>query len=407
MLISRGRISAAACALACAVFTRSAGAQQSFPQTLNWGSGLVDIPVAWVSPVTGDFAFNYSGTVLDLAGATPTTGRTRVNSQGSFALSLLGRAELGVALYSDNPEWGLFGRALLVDSRDFRGQPGLARWMPSLAVGVRNVGPYKRSDRFGLGYDVYPTGPDDGHVADAVHQNFNTANTVYVVATKAFSLDHAGSAALPHTTVSVSLGYGDGLFTDDGGLGDAYASHATGGLFGGVAADIAASPNTTVSLMVENNAWEYNAGVAVDYRGVRAGAYAREIGSGSPVLGGSGADVYNSTAFAFTLGWRGNLLGVMHGGMLRDRATQLERELTVLHGEISLREERLAKLQLDVTRYEAQELLALEDRRVQAADELRAEYETLQRLKERLRELEEGIASATRVSSSGGKRPPR
>ena len=35
-------------------------AQQDYPQTLYWGSGLIDIPVAWVSPISGDFALNYS-----------------------------------------------------------------------------------------------------------------------------------------------------------------------------------------------------------------------------------------------------------------------------------------------------------------------------------------------------------
>ena len=35
-------------------------AQQTYPQTLYWGAGLVDIPVAWVAPLSGDFALNYS-----------------------------------------------------------------------------------------------------------------------------------------------------------------------------------------------------------------------------------------------------------------------------------------------------------------------------------------------------------
>ena len=41
--------------------TTSLRAQQEFPQTLYWGSGLIDIPVAWAPPVTGDFAIGYSG----------------------------------------------------------------------------------------------------------------------------------------------------------------------------------------------------------------------------------------------------------------------------------------------------------------------------------------------------------
>ena len=49
----RGRVVLAGLALGIAPLA-GAAAQQDFPQTLYWGSGLIDIPVAWVSPLSGD-----------------------------------------------------------------------------------------------------------------------------------------------------------------------------------------------------------------------------------------------------------------------------------------------------------------------------------------------------------------
>ena len=51
----------AAAAIALGGAASSAAAQQEFPQSLYWGSGLIDIPVAWAAPITGDFAVSYSG----------------------------------------------------------------------------------------------------------------------------------------------------------------------------------------------------------------------------------------------------------------------------------------------------------------------------------------------------------
>ena len=53
-MMVRTRLLAAAAGLALAVPAAS-HAQTSYPQTLYWGAGLVDIPVAWVAPLTGDF----------------------------------------------------------------------------------------------------------------------------------------------------------------------------------------------------------------------------------------------------------------------------------------------------------------------------------------------------------------
>src|SRR5687768_13815999 len=220
MVISRFRLRVAAAVVALGA-AAPAAAQQEYPATLYWGTGLIDIPTAWVAPLTGDFFINYSGKRFE-----PDPTRQKINysnslnSQLVFSLSGWGRVEAGYAAFSSNPEWGFFGKAMLLREEDFRDRIGAARWMPSIAVGVRNVGPYDKIDRFGIGYELLPPEPDDPnfeHVADELHQNFKTANSVYGVATKGFSLAEI-RPTWPDLNLSFTVGYGNGLFNDDGGI---------------------------------------------------------------------------------------------------------------------------------------------------------------------------------------------
>ncbi len=369
-----------------------ARAQQSYPQTLYWGSGLVDIPVAWVSPVSGDFSLGMSGKTIE--GSKVSSGfdfGNGLNANAALSFSFLGRAEVGLSFYSDNPEWGFFGRALLLDEETFRGREGLAGWVPSIAVGLRNVGPYSKIDRFGLGYRMVPgtsADPSRQHEADPLHQNFSTGETVYGVATKSFLLSDLGES-MPHIGLSFSLGYGNGLFEDDGGMGDAYAKHSTGGLFGGVKMDVFPSSQSVLSFMAENNAWDYNLGLALDYRGIQAGMYWTEVGSGSS--SDAVLKPYNYNKFAFSVGWRSNALALLRGNVLQDRVAELERERETLQAELNTRQTRVASLQLEIERYRAQNVLDLEQRRAQAEQALQAEREALRRIEERLRRLEQSI----------------
>lgn len=371
------------------VVTSAAGAQQSYPQTVYWGSGLVDVPVAWVSPVSGDFAIGFSAKSIKGSNLSSGLGFGHgLNSNMSVSASLFGRAELGISVFSDQPEWGFFGRGLILNEEDFRGRPGIAGWIPSVAVGLRNVGPYSKIDRFGLGYSLVPgtaANPSRQHVADSLHRGFSTGETMYGVATKSVTLSDLG-AGLPHVGLSLSVGYGNGLFSDDGGLGSGYARHSTGGLFGGVKMDLFPTPKSVLSFMIENNAWDYNLGAVFDYRGLRAGVYWTELGAGSS---DSARTPYNYDKFAFSLGWQSNALGLLRGNILKDRIAELEREQQGLEREIAARQQRIASLELEIDRYQAQNLLELEQRRAQAEQELRSEREALRRLEERLRRLEQ------------------
>lgn len=373
-------------------------AQQTYPQTLYWGAGLVDIPVAWVAPLSGDFALNYSVKTFEKGDQTVTkiNYNDQLNSQLTFSVSVFGRAEFGVAFYSSNPEYGFFGQALVLNEEQFRGRPG-GWFIPSVAFGVRGIGPYEQIDRFGIGYSLLPPNPGSPnyrHVADSVHDEFDVTPTVYGVGTKSFSLADI-RPGWPDVSLSLSIGYGNGLFSDDGELGDSYASNSTGGLFGGIKVDFNPSPNAVLSLMAENNAWDYNVGASLDWRGMRAGLYWTELGAGSPRSPTNSADttaaraLYNYSKFAFTIGLQSNIFALLKGDFLRTRVTQLERQREALLAEIQTRQQRIAALELEINRYEAQNLLELEQRRAAAEAELRAEREALQRLEERLQRIEQ------------------
>jgi hypothetical protein len=400
MVISRFRLRVAVAVVALAAVA-PAGAQQEYPATLYWGTGLIDIPTAWVAPLTGDFFINYSGKRFE-----PDPTKTKINysnslnSQLVFSLSGWGRVEAGYAAYSSNPEWGFFGKAMLLREDDYRDRVGMAHWMPSIAVGIRNVGPYDQIDRFGMGYQLIPPplgggDPDFTHEADSLHQNFKTNNTFYGVATKGFSLAEI-RPSWPDVNLSFTAGYGSGLFSDDGGVPN-YGTHDHGGLFYGIKTDFSPAPNVTLSLMAEDNSWDYNLGASAVYRGLRAGLYLTELGGGSvepladdPVgIADEASLIYGYQKVAFTLSWQSNLYALLRGEFLQSRAAQLEQARQALLAEIAERQQRIAALELEINRYEAQNLLELEQRRVQAEEELRQERAALKALEDRLRRIEQ------------------
>ena len=370
--------------------TTSARAQQEFPQTLYWGSGLIDIPVAWVSPVTGDFALGYSAKRFRLDPiATKLNYNDRLNSQLTFSTGLFGRLEGGVAFFSSNPEYGFFVRGVLVTEEDLQNRGGALKWLPAVAVGARNLGKYSHIDRFGMGYQLLPPTPEDPdsrHEPDSLHRNFDTAPTLYAVATKSGTIGNK-------VGVSASLGFGNGLFSDKGGLGAAYAANPTGGIFYGAMVDLPATSDLRFTLLAEHNAWDFNVGAVASYRGIRAGMYVTELGAGSSsTLVGDGATsqgFYNYRKVAFTLGWQSNVLALIHGDFLQKRAERLARDREALLASITERQKRVAALQLELDRYEAQNLLELEQRRAAAETQLRQEREALRRLEDRLKRVEQ------------------
>lgn len=392
--VTAGAVTRFLIALGVVPTTSALAQQQEFPQSLYWGSGLIDIPVAWVPPLTGDFLLGYSGKRFR---PDPVTTKLnyddRLNSQLTFSAALFGRLEGGVAFFSSNPEYGFFVRGVLVREEDLAARGGALGWLPAVAVGARNLGKYSRIDRFGVGYQLLPPTPDDPdarHVPDSLHLGFDTAPTLYAVATKSVTLNQLRDS-WPDIGLSLTLGAGNGLFSDDGGLGDAYAKHATGGVFYGATMDFAATPDLRFTLLAENNAWDFNVGATAAYRGIRAGVYLTELGAGSNSSGGGATPqgFYNYRKVAFTVGWQSNVLALLRGDFLQRRADRLAREREQLLADIAVRQRRVAALELELDRYEAQNLLELEQRRAAAEVQLRQEREVLRRLEDRLKRVEQ------------------
>ena len=179
-----------------------------------------------------------------------------------------------------------------------------------------------------------------------------------------------------------------------------YSAHNRGGLFYGVKTDFSAGPNMNFTLMFEDNSWDYNVGGSLNYRGIRAGLYMTELGGKGEQFapGGSTAEdttaslasyAYNYSKMAFTISWQSNIFALLRGDFLQSRAAELERQRQGLIAEINKRQQRIAELELEINRYEAQNLLDLEQRRVQAETQLREEREVLKRLEERLKRIEQ------------------
>jgi hypothetical protein len=374
---------------------RAAQAQTEFPQTLNWGSGLIDIPAAWVAPVTGDFALNWAGRSLQTSPAIPQYHNS-LGGTGALQVSLFKHAEVGMSVLSQDFEHGFYGQILLLNQEDLHGRS--AAFLPSLAVGMRNIGPYSHMDRLGLGYQqtLNPFGGTAPAIAvDSLHRSFSTGNTMYGVATKSFSLSDL-RASWPDIGVSLTLGYGNGLFSNHGSLpARAYAADATGGLFYGIKTDFRPSPNTLVSFMAENNAWDFNAGTYVSFRGLRAGLALTELAAGSakPTAGDPASALYRYSKINFSLGWQSNIFALLHGNVLQNRVAALRHEREVLLADIGQHQDRIVKLQGQIRRYEAQNLLELEERRAQAQSQLQTETDALHRLEDRLRRVESATDS--------------
>jgi hypothetical protein len=287
-----------------------------YPATIQFGTGLINIPVAWVSPRNADMWLNTSGkTIEHYINVDAMNWATKWNTNIAIDTHWLGRFSVGAAAYSQNPEWGFFGQVMLLREEQFGGV------VPSVAVGVRNIGPYDHSDRLLIAHDIQLEGVEYGEARASLFDGLKSTPTLYAVATKEF-----GSPAA--TSGSFSLGWGNGIFSDDGGLGDEYNMKGTlvEGLFLGGRVSFHPTLNTTLTVMAENDAWDWNAGALFDWRGITLGLYGTELEEGSrdPLKCGL-CRVYNYRKWNVSLGYAGNLIDISRGVILRTRVTELTR----------------------------------------------------------------------------------
>lgn len=379
----------------------TAQAPDPYPMTLDFGTGLINIPVAWVSPTNADVWVNMSG--KDLPSQTAEAAMnwmTRWNQNIAIDTHWGGRVSAGFSLYDQNPDWGFFGQALLV-------RPNEMGFLPAIAVGVRNIGPDSHEDRFLIGHDIM-LGPDGRyhHVVPARYAPFHTANTIYAVATKDFQLSSRGGG----TSLGLTIGGGDGLFSQDGGLGAAYNQSGTlvKGMFGGARLTTHPSLNTTLTLMAENDAWDFNAGILGDWRGITLGVYGTELennGARSP----SSFDIYNYRKINLSLGYSGNLVDISKGFILRGHITELARQQQLLRYEIAQRNRRIRGLEVALGKAQNGELESIAQRRADLQKQVEAEQSEIQRAEDRLRQLErqqQAPSSPTPPSQNPPSNPP-
>jgi hypothetical protein len=376
---------AVACGAASVASPARAQQVEPYPQTLQFGAGYINTPAAWVSRRTADSWLTLSAKDLPSFGdRSQNSLASRLNSNLALDTHWGGRVSIGASLYSQNPEWGAFGQALLIRDGDLG-------FLPALAVGARNVGRYEHEDRFLIGHDIAldSSGAYDEIVVER-YENFDTSPTLYAVLTKDIPLSAYSEGG--RTSVSVSVGYGNGLFREDGGLGDQYNNSGTiaRGLFLGSRLVMHPSANTAITLLAENDGWDWNAGVVAEWRGVTAGIYGTELEAGGRDGTAEGFNVYNYTKVNFAIGYSGNVRDISRGVVLRSRITELTREQQRLRAEIGSRERRIRRLETELADARRGELARLEERRVQLEMEVQAERDAIRRASERLRELEQG-----------------
>ena len=379
---------------ALSIFAAGAGAQEldPYPITLYYGTGLINTPVAYVSPANADVRLSSTGKWLPYhVNPDQHNFATRWNTNLAMETHWLGRFTVGASVYSQNPEWGFFGSLLLL--RD-----GTIPFLPSVAIGVRNLGKYDHEERFKIGHDIVLVadegGEGEGEYVEGVNpifEDFDTAPTFYAVATKEFGLS-ALSPRMGGAGLSLSVGWGNGLFQDDGGLGEQYNAKGTiaKGLFLGSRFTAHPTLNTTVHFLAENDAWDWNAGVVGDWRGISLGVYATELEEGSRDDGAVGlAQIYNYRKWNVSFGYSGNIIDISRGVLLRTAITELTREAQRLRMEIAERERRIAALEVTLRRAQAGELADIERRRREMETQIGEEREAIRRATERLQQIEQ------------------
>ncbi|MEA3245280.1 MAG: hypothetical protein U9Q74_03895 [Gemmatimonadota bacterium] len=350
-----------------------------YGSTLTFGTGLVSIPVAWVSPETGDLFASVSARAMGVGSYQPKASGSLWDLTQSLELHLGGRLSLGGSLYSTKTQQvGAFGQLVLVEQPESG-----ARWFPSIAVGTRNVGSSKYQDRFVTG---------ERRVVDVLGDTglrgqrgvFNGSPTLYAVATREFQYASGGA--------SISVGYGNGLFKETGGLDTVNNRHGTiaPGLFLGVRYTAPAGDDGQMAFVLENNGFDWNAGVRVTFGHVSGGIYLTELEETKGVPANKPLANFTKTAIAFS--YNASLPGIVRGSTQRAEAAEARLELKRLEQEIEQR------------RVITRRLVAALQQSARAADE--ASLKQQQLLLRQLDSEREALKDAQKRLEELGKKPP-
>src|ERR1700722_4298486 len=354
---------------------------QRFMPTLQFGTGLIMIPTAWISPQSTDFSISISGIRIPSANGATNSLFSYFNGNAAIDTHWLGRFDVGFSLYSNNPEYGFFGSVLIVKDHQF------FKWMPAIAAGFQNLGPFDHEDRYLIGHDI--TVDSAGFVkgfTPIFYKHFHTAPTFYGVATKTITLP----VPIP-SSVSLTVGEGSGLFSQDGQLGNAYsnAGQVAPGFFFGFQGSTHPVQDLTVSVLGDNDGWQYNLGARVEYRGIGLGIYGLEMTQGGTHLPQAEL-IYNYKKLSVVFSYAGNFKQISGVVFLRSENTHLERQKEIMRTEIARRERKIQQLQGSLNKLQGSALNDVDRQRQELETQLKEEQDAIRRANERLQQLQQG-----------------
>lgn len=347
----------------------------AYAPTLTFGTGLINAPVAWISPNSGDLWASFSARGQNQGTLSPRPNGSIWDPTLTVDAHLFGRLALGGSLYSTTyQQVGGHASVLL-----YRQKPD-QRWIPSVAVGVRNLGASARQDRYVTGtrrvVDALPAGQR------AAFGTIDGSPTVYAVATR----------EIAHEQMSLGLtaGFGTGLFRNDGGMDSVYNRSGTlaSGLFLGSRLSMRWSANSVMSLILENDGWDWNTGMSVTAGPLVVGLYLTEIEEtkGIPTL----EPLANWSKTNLMIGYNGSIPEILRGSRHRAEAVELELERRRLQREVAQREARMQELNAQLVRARQRADAEALAQRAALEKALMQEQEAARRASDRLQQVKPG-----------------
>ena len=347
----------------------------AYTPTLTFGTGLINAPVAWVSPEHGDIWMAASARGFNQGSATPRPNGSIWDLTMTADAHLFGRMSLGGSVYSTTTQQvGAHASVLL-----YRQQADL-KWLPSLAVGVRNLGASSRQDRYVTGVRrVVDALPASQRAAKSV---IDGSPSIYGVATREFAWDKAA--------LGLTVGYGTGLFKNNGGMDSVYNQNGTlaRGLFLGARLALPLSPSSRMSLVMENDGWDWNAGVVITAGHVTFGLMATELEETKGIP--ANEPLANWTKTNLILGYNGSIPDIIRGSRQRAEAVELELEARRLRREVQQRDVRMRELSAQIARARLRADAESAAQRTALEKALESERDAAKRASDRLQKVKPG-----------------
>lgn len=347
----------------------------AYAPTLTFGTGLINAPVAWVSPAHGDIWISTSARGFNQGTLSPRPNGSIWDLTLTADAHLFGRLSVGGSIYgTSNQQLGAHAAFLL-----YRQQADL-KWLPSVAVGVRNVGASARQDRYVTGVkrvvDVLPA------AQQAASGVIDGSPTVYGVATREFTWEGA--------SLGLTAGYGTGLFKNDGGMDTVYNKTGTlaAGVFVGSRLRLPLSKTSTMSLLVENDSWDWNAGVVFTSGPLTIGLMATELEETKGIP--DNEPLANWTKTNLIIGYTGSIPEIIRGSRQRAEAVELELEARRLRREVAQRDARMRELNAQIARARLRADAEAVAQRAALEKALEQEREAAKRASDRLQQVKPG-----------------